>query len=257
VIGSNNITASVFGFAGGMDCHLTPSTRVGFALAGGGTNWDLANALGVGRSDALQLGGYGISWFGSAYTAGALSFSNYWFSTNRSALGDQLTASFIEQSYGARFEGGYRYGVMPTLSVIPYGAVQVQNLHTPAYSERDRSGGGFGLSYAARNATDVRTELGARVDVPTVLAGTPLVLYGRAAWAQDFVGNPESSAAFEALPGASFTISGAPIPHDTALTSVGARLYLSGNWSLAATFNGDFAQGSQTYSGNSKLRYAW
>ena len=35
--GSNNVTASTFGFAGGMDYHVTPNTVVGFALAGGGT----------------------------------------------------------------------------------------------------------------------------------------------------------------------------------------------------------------------------
>ena len=89
-VGSNNVTASTFGFAGGMDYHVTPYTVSGFALAGAGTNWGLANALGTGRSDALQAGAYGISWFGPAYVAGALSFSNHWFTTNRSALGDQL-----------------------------------------------------------------------------------------------------------------------------------------------------------------------
>jgi uncharacterized protein with beta-barrel porin domain len=257
VVGSNNITASALGFAGGMDYHVTPSTLLGFALAGGGTNWGLANALGTGRSDALQVGGYGISWFGPTYMAGALSFSNHWFSTNRSALGDQLTANFIGQSYGARFEGGYRYGVLPTLGVTPYGAVQAQNYHMPAYSESDLTGGGFGLAYAATNSADVRTELGARVDAPTLLYDNPLMLYGRVAWAHDFVSNPALSASFETLSGGSFTVYGAPIPHDTALTSVGAQLLLSANWSLTGTFNGDFAPGSQTYSGNGKLRYTW
>jgi hypothetical protein len=68
--GSNNVTAQTFGFAAGMDYHVTPSTIVGFALAGGGTSWGLANALGSGRSDALQAGVYGISSFGPAYVAG-------------------------------------------------------------------------------------------------------------------------------------------------------------------------------------------
>ena len=127
VAGSNDVTASAFGFAGGIDYHLRPSTLVGFALAGGGTDWGLANALGTGRSNALQIGGYGVSWFGPAYMAGALSFSNHWFTTNRFALGDRLAANFIGQSYGARFESGYRYDVAPTLGVTPYGAIQVQN----------------------------------------------------------------------------------------------------------------------------------
>ena len=73
-----------------MDYHLTPYTVVGFALAGGGTNWGLANALGSGRSDAFKSAPMASAWFGSAYLAGALSFSNHWFTTNRSALGDRI-----------------------------------------------------------------------------------------------------------------------------------------------------------------------
>jgi outer membrane autotransporter protein len=258
-VGSNDVTADAFGFAGGMDYHLSPSATAGFALAGGGTNWGLANALGSGRSDAFQAGGYGINWFGAAYLAGALSFSNHWFTTDRSVLGDQLSANFNGQSYGARIEGGYRYAVLPTLGATPYGAVQFQDIHTPAYSESqsDLSSGGFGLAVNAMNATDVRTELGARFDAPTLVDGRPLVLYGRVAWAHDFGSNPALSAGFQTLPGTNFTVFGAPILHDSALTTAGARLFLSANWSLTAKFDGEFASGSQTYAGSGTLRYTW
>ena len=258
-VGSNNVTANAFGFAGGMDYHLSPTTVVGFALAGAGTNWGLANALGTGRSDAVQAGVYGISWFGPAYVAGALSFSNHWFTTTRSALGDQLTANFDGESYGARIEGGYRYAVLPVFGVTPYGAVQFQDFHTPAYSENqsDLTSGGFGLSYNAMNATDVRTELGSRFDAPTLVYGKPLVVYGRVAWAHDFVSNPALSAVFQTLPGTNFTVFGAPIPHDSALTTAGAQLFLSANWSLIAKFDSEFASGSQTYAGSGTLRYTW
>ena len=257
VVGSNNVTANTFGFAGGMDYHLSPSTVVGFALAGAGTNWGLANALGSGRSDAFQAGGYGVSWLGPAYVAGALAFSNHWFTTNRSALGDALTANFTGQSFGARLEGGYRYAALPAFGITPYGAVQAQAFHTPAYTESDASGGGFGLSYAATNATDVRTELGSRFDDPTLIYGKPLILFGRAAWAHDFVGNPALSATFQALPGGTFTVNGAPIPHDSALTTAGAQLFLTPQWTLLAKFEGEFALGSQTYAGTGTLRYTW
>jgi outer membrane autotransporter protein len=203
----------------------------------------------------------GISWFGPAYLAGALAFSNHWsnhwFTTNRSALGDALTANFVGQDYGARLEGGYRYGVLPAFAVTPYGAVQFQDFHTPAYSETDTTGGGFGLSYNAMNATDVRTELGTRFDDPTLIFNKPLVLFGRLAWAHDFVGNPALSPAFQALPGSAFTVNGAPIPHDSALTTAGAKLYLASNWMLLAKFEGEFARGSQTYAGTGTLRYTW
>jgi uncharacterized protein with beta-barrel porin domain len=256
-VGSNNVTTDIFGFAAGMDYNFTPDLLAGFALAGAGTNWGLVNGLGTGRSDAFQVGARVISWFGPAYVKAALAFTNNWFTTNRSALGDQLTANFDGQSYGGRIEGGYRYFLLPALGVAPYGALQAQDFHTPAHSEADATTGGFGLNYAAMNATDVRTELGARFDDPTLLYGKPLILFGRLAWAHDFVNNPALSAGFQALPGASFTVNGAPIPHDSALTTAGAELFFSARWSLLAKFDGEFGNGSQTYAGSGALRYTW
>jgi fibronectin-binding autotransporter adhesin len=256
-VGSSSINASTYGVAGGMDYRVSPYTLLGFAMAGGGTGWDLANGLGSGYSQALQVGTYAISWFGPAYLSGALSFTNNWFTTNRAALGDELTANFSGQSYGARLEGGYRVPVWSTLGVTPYGALLAQDFSTPNYSETDKSGGGFGLSYAAMNATDLRTELGARFDDPTLLDGRPLILFSRLAWAHDFVSNPALTAAFEGLPGASFNVFGAPLPHDSAITSAGAQYFLASNWSLIASFTGNFASGYQTYGGTGTLRYTW
>jgi autotransporter-associated beta strand protein len=255
-VGSNNVTASTYGGAAGMDYHFTPDTVAGFALAGAGTNWNLVNGLGNGRSDAFQAGVYGMSWFGAAYLAGAFDFSNHWFSTSRGVLSEQLTASFIGQSYGGRLEGGCRWLVLPAVGITPYGAVQAQSFHTPGYSETNPAGG-FGLAYAAQNASDVRTELGARFDDPTLVYGKPLILFGRVAWAHDFVDNPTLSAAFETLPGAGFTVFGARIAHDSALTSAGAKLFLSPSWMVMAKFDGEFASKSETYAGTGTLRYTW
>ena len=44
-----------------MTYHVTPATSYGFALAGGGTNWNLSGGLGGGRSDAFQAGVYGTT----------------------------------------------------------------------------------------------------------------------------------------------------------------------------------------------------
>jgi uncharacterized protein with beta-barrel porin domain len=261
VTGSNDVTAQTYGFAAGMDYHVSPETLYGFALAGGGTNWGLAQGLGGGRSDAFQAGVYGKSFFGPSYVAGALAFANNWFTTNRiAALGDQLDARFSGQSYGGRLETGYRYG-MPTtgamIGITPYAAVQVQDFHTPRYSETDVTGGGFGLSYNAMTAPDTRSELGARFDDLQALNGMPVFLRARAAWAHDWVSNPALDAAFQALPGASFIVNGAGPPKNSALASAGAELHMTKNWSLAAKFDGEFASGSQTYAGTGTLRYTW
>ena len=225
VVGSNNVTATDYGYAAGMTYHVTPATDYGFALGGGGTNWNLAQGLGGGRSDSFEAGLYGTTRWGPAYLSGALAFANHWFDTNRIALGDSLTAKFDGQSYGARAEAGYRYGLPFTggaiVGVTPYAALQAQAFHTPGYSETDLSGGGFGLTYNAVNSTDTRSELGARFDNLTVLDGMPLVLRGRLAWAHDWVSNPSLGAVFQALPGSNFTVNGAAPPANSALTTAG------------------------------------
>ena len=257
VVGSNTFTANTFGFAAGMDYHAAPDTILGFALAGGGTNWTLAQALGGGRSDAFQAGVYGTKYFGPAYLAGSLAFANNWMTTNRTALGDQLTASFNAQTFGGRVEAGYRYAVQPAIGVTPYGALQAQSFHTPNYTETDLTGGGLGLNFAAMNATDTRGELGARFDGLTTLNGLPLILRSRLAWAHDWVSNPALTAVFQALPGGSFVVNGAALPANSALASVGAELKINPHVSLLGKFDGEFAANSQTYAGTGTLRYTW
>jgi len=259
-IGSNNVTATDYGFAAGMDYHVTPSSLYGFALAGAGTNWNLAQGLGTGRSDAFQAGVYGKSYWGSAYVAAALAFTNNWFSTARTALGDDLTARFAGQSYGGRLETGYRYGLPMGGSVVgatPYAAIQTQWFHTPTYNETDLSGGGLGLTYNAMTANDTRSELGARFDDPTLLNGMPLILRARFAWAHDWVSNPSLDAVFQSLPGSSFVVNGATPPKDSALASAGAQYFFSPAWSFTTKFDAEFAASSQTYGGSGTLRYTW
>ena len=260
-VGSNNVATSTYGYAAGLDYHYSPDTALGFSLAGGGAHWNLANALGAGRSDALLAGVYGVTHDGRWYVGGALAFANNWFTTDRTAFaGDQLRASFQGQSYAARLEGGYRFA-MPldrsAIGVTPYAAIQTQNFHTPANSEADLTGGGFGLSYNAMNGSDTRSELGGRFDDLTALNNLPLVLRAKLAWAHDWMGNPALNASFESLPGAAFTVEGGPIPHDSALTSVGAQLFLAPSWSLTAKFDGEFASGSQLYADTGTLRHTW
>jgi hypothetical protein len=256
-VGSNDVSARAFGLAAGMDYHLSPDTVVGFSLAGGGTNWSLANGLGGGSGDAAQAGVYGVTHAGPAYLAAALAFANHWMTTDRFAAGDQLRANFDAQSYGGRAEAGYRFAVFPTLGVTPYLAAQVQDFHTPNYSETDLTGGGFGLAYGAMNATDARSEIGARLDDPTLLGGMPLILRSRVAWAHNWVSNPALSAAFSELPGASFVVNGAPVPQNSALVSAGAELFLNASLSINAKFDGEFANGSRTYAASGRLRYSW
>jgi uncharacterized protein with beta-barrel porin domain len=258
VLGSHDLSANTAGFAGGLDYHLSHDSVVGFALAGGGTNWSLSQGLGGGKSDAFQAGLYGATRSGAAYLAAAFAYTNHWMSTDRFAFaGDHLTASFNAQSFGGRVESGYRFATFYG-GVTPYAAIQAQNFHTPSYAETDTNGGGFALAYNSRSATDTRSELGARFDrLIAFYPGAALSLRARLAWAHDWVSNPSLAAVFQTLPGASFIVNGAIPAKDSALASAGAEYRLANGVSLLAKFDGEFANHSSTYAGTGTLRYAW
>jgi outer membrane autotransporter protein len=259
VAGASNVTARAGGFAAGMDYRLTPDAVAGFALAGGGTSWGLAQELGGGKSDALQVGVYGKTRSGPAYLAASLAFTNHWMSIDRFAFaGDHLTASFNARSYGGRVEAGYHLAATPMVAVTPYAAIQTQSFHTPSYSETDLSAGGFGLSYNARNTTDTRGELGASLShLDELHNGMLLMLRACAAWAHDWANDPALSATFQALPGASFMVNGAAPAQNSVLASAGAELRVTPALALAAKFDGELAHNAQSYSGTGTLRYVW
>ncbi|HLH88180.1 MAG TPA: autotransporter outer membrane beta-barrel domain-containing protein [Xanthobacteraceae bacterium] len=182
------------------------------------------------------------------------------FTTDRMALGDQLHATFQGQSCAARVEVGYRFALSVAahpIGIAPYAALQAQKFRTPAYQEADLTGGGLGLSYAAMNGADTRSELGGRFDKRTTIDAMPLMLRARLAWAHDWANSPGLNASFESLAGASFTVFGAPVPHHSTLTSVSAQLFFTPRWSLLAKFDGEFAHDSEGYAGTGTLRFTW
>jgi autotransporter-associated beta strand protein len=258
VVGSHDLSARTAGGTAGLDYHLSRDSVVGFALAGGGTDWSLAQGLGGGKSDAFQAGAYGATRWGPAYLAAAFAFTNHWMSTDQFAFaGDHLSASFNAQSFGGRLEGGYRFATIYG-GLTPYAAIQAQNFRTPGYSETDLTNGGFALSYNSRTATDTRSELGARFDNQMRLNPyRVLALRARLAWAHDWISDPTLAAVFQTLPGASFIVNGATPAKNSALTSAGAELRLANGVSLLAKFDGEFASHSSTYAGTSIVRYTW
>jgi outer membrane autotransporter protein len=258
VVGSHDLSAQAGGVAAGLDYHVSRDIVVGAALAGGATNWGLAQGLGGGKSDALQAGVYAAARSGAAYVAASLAFTNHWMSTDRtSAFGDHLGASFNAESVGGRIEGGYRFAT-PVGGITPYGALQAQSFHTPTYSETDLTAGGFGLNYNSRTASDTRSELGGRFDhVAWVDPTAELTLRGRLAWAHDWISDPSLTAVFQALPGASFVVNGATPVRDSALASAGAELHLANGVTLLGQFDGEFAGRSETYAGTGTLRVNW
>ena len=264
VLGSHDSTANVGGLAAGADYHFSRDSLAGFSLAGGETSWNLSNGLGNGRSDAFFVGVYGQHRQGAAYVSGALTYANYWMTTGRTvtvAGTDTLQANFNAQSAGGRLEGGYRFATPWMVNITPIAAVQVQSFHTPAYGEVAVGGSSsqFALNFAARDATDIRTELGTRADKTWQLAdASSLNLFGKATWAHDAVSDPSLSANFIGLtPIASFVVNGATPSHDLAVLSSGAEWRPVSGLSLMAKFDGEFSGRTTTYAGTGRIRYTW
>jgi autotransporter-associated beta strand protein len=265
-VGSSDLSAHSYGVGGGFDYRWNADTVTGVAIAGGNTSWSVAQSLGTGRSDVFEGGVYGSTHFGSVYLAGAASAANHWMATDRNAFAsDHLQSKFNAQNYGGRVEAGWRY-VLPWITATPYVAGTAQRYSTPTYSETDMIGGGFGLQYASSSATEIRGEVGARLDSRfDVSSDATLILRGRGAYAYQMVNNPALLATFQAalaagaLPGSAvgFTVNGAVLPKNLALASAGAELHFASNWSVAADFRGEFGSGSMFYSGTGSVKYGW
>ena len=260
--GTHGLTANFYGFAGGLDYRFDPDFVAGFAVGGGGTGWSVSDGLGSGHSDAFQAGLYTKANVGSVYFAAALAFANQWKTTDRAVFtGENLRATFGTQSYGARFESGYRYA-LGWMTVTPYFAAQAQAFYTPGYSETDLSNGAlgqFGLSYSAATLTDVSSEVGARFkSVQGLDGGMQLVIRARTAWKHDWTNGPALTAAFQAplLP-TSFIVTGAAVPHDSALVSASADLHVTASFAVGAKFDSTLALAAQTYAGAATARYSW
>ncbi|WP_249129192.1 autotransporter outer membrane beta-barrel domain-containing protein [Bradyrhizobium japonicum] len=259
-VGSQDLSASVWGGAAGADYRISVDTLVGFALGGGGLSYSLANAMGSGSADLFQAGAYGRHNFGPAYISAALAYGWHDVTTNRTvalAGADQLQGRFKADTFSARFEGGYRFAT-PLVGITPYAAAQVTNFNLPNYSELSLNGGGlFALNYAAQSVTDTRSEFGLRADKAYAMQNGVLTLRGRAAWAHDYNPSRAVTALFQTLPGTSFVVNGARVDADSALVSASAEMKWLGGFSVAGTFDGEFSGNVTSYSGKGVLRYAW
>ncbi|MGM4932712.1 autotransporter outer membrane beta-barrel domain-containing protein [Tardiphaga sp. 619_E2_N8_5] len=259
VVGSNHTRSSIGGVAVGADYWFSPNTLAGFSLAGGGTNFSVANG-GSGRSDLFQAGAFVRHTDGSAYITAAAAYGWQDITTDRVVGGDRLRAQFNANSYSGRIEGGNRY-LTPWLGGVgltPYAAAQVTALDLPSYAET--AGGGpntVALAYAGKTVTSTRSELGLRTDKSFTVTDAILTLRGRVAWAHDFITDRSASATFQTLPGASFVVNGAAQARDAALTTASAEMKWTNGWAVAGTFEGEFSDVTRSYAGKGAVRYAW
>lgn len=258
-LGSNSTTSRIAGGAVGFDYRFAPATVAGFALAGGGTSFSVANG-GSGRSDLFQAGAFVRHTVGPAYFNAAIAYGWQDVTTDRTVTVaglDQLRARFNANAFSGRIEDGYRLAT-PWMGVTPYAAAQFTTFALPAYAEQAVVGANtFALAYNAKSVTASRSEIGLRTDRSWGLRDSIVTLRGRFAWAHDYNSDRTVGATFQTLPGASFVVNGAVQAADKALTSATAEIKWLNGFGLAATFDGEFSGATRSYAGKGVARYSW
>jgi uncharacterized protein with beta-barrel porin domain len=265
--GISSDSGSGGGAAMGVDYRATPYTTVGFAVAVGDMNYALSGNLGSGSENMFQSAVYSMTRVNAAYVAAVLAFAWDRASTDRVVTvsgTDDLTADFSAYDFAGRIEGGYRFAIpgvyaLPGFGITPYAAFQMQAFLTPSYNEVAASGSPtFALSYDAQTTTTYQTELGAWFDTTIALGNdASLSLWNRTAWAYDNWSGANLTAAFQSVPGSTFSVIGATPAGDSVLVSAGAAIFLKNGISLAANFSAELSQGWQSYSGTAWLRYTF
>jgi uncharacterized protein with beta-barrel porin domain len=142
--------------------------------------------------------------------------------------------------------------------LTPYAAIGVQAFVTPNYSEQPGSSI-FALSYHDRTVVSTRTQLGFRVDQVVAMddGAATLRLRARAAWVHDISPGPRLSAAFQAVPGSTFTIEGASSARNALLLSAGPEVSFTNGLSIAAALDSELARSSHAFGGRGQLRLTW
>jgi hypothetical protein len=258
----NGSSARSYATAVGADYSLSPQTRLGFALAGGGTGF--ANSFSSGRSDLFQAGSFVRHSIGAAYVATALAYGWQAITSDRQAAqagNDQLNAAVNANAYSSRIESGYRIAT-PWLGITPYVAGQVTMFRLAAYTSQSAYAADPSQPAASSNSfTDGRSELGLRTSTTFVLAGGLFDLRGRFAWAHDFSATQSMPAVFQAISGQGygqgFVIGTTALAPNSALTGVALELRGMNGWSASANFDSELSSVVRAYTGKAIVRYAW
>jgi hypothetical protein len=256
VAGTVDRSSAAYGLSFGFERVVNSESMFGLALSGGGTNFDLDDSLGSGRSAMVQAAVYGRLSSSQAYVTAAAAYGAHAYTTDRGfsfAGADRFSASFLTQDVAGQLEVGYALDWL-----TPYAGVRVQYIATPAYSEKTTAGAStFALDYAAHNLLTARTEIGLRAVSVVEMEASRLTLSSRAAWMHSFSVDRAVTASFQALPGSSFKVAGAEAAADAVLLSLGADLALRDGLALGLSVDSNLSRTAQSYSGAAHLAYSW
>ncbi len=255
-VGSANRTQDGAHLAVGADILLAPGTVAGVAVAGGRARASLSGGLGKVESDVFQAAFYGRTRIGPLSLGAAIGYARLDNDVQRAVpvLGNALTASYASTVWSGRLQASAQLLSWNGFSLSPLAALQAAQVRSPAFVERAGPGGNAGaLSVAGRNDRTSRSELGVQLDGQASLGAVPVTGFVRASWAHYFERDASLTAGLIALPGASFSASGARPDRNAALLAAGLDAKLSARVSLGLRLDSELSASTRSLGGTARL----
>ncbi|MGZ3386644.1 MAG: ice-binding family protein [Isosphaeraceae bacterium] len=254
--GTANLDSNIGGAAIGLDYQINHTALVG--IAGGYTkSWLSVDQMNTdGTVQGAHVGLYGIKTFGPLYLAGTAEYTRFDNQTQRTIdwiVDERANASFNSDSFGGRFEAGWRMEFGRDY-VTPFAGVDGFNLRSGNFAEKSRGANGdagiLGLAFDSESVSSLESSVGVQFDTQIPLANDRLLTpFVRAAWVHEFDPDRVVGASLILSPAAALTLNGASAAEDAARVDAGLKLDLSERIALFGYFEGEFARREQAYAG--------
>ena len=114
------------------------------------------------------------------------------------------------------------------------------------------------MTFDSTSQKSVTSSVGVQLDTRIALSnGETLTPFARVAWVHEFDSERSIDGFLTTSPGLTFTSYGAAAAEDLVKVNAGFSLDLTGGVGVFASFDGEFSDHSQSYTGNGGIRIAW
>lgn len=259
--GNARLSSDTGGGVIGLDYPVTGSIRLGVAGGYSSSTETIAARTTNGMVNAAHAALYGVGHVtDQLYVAGTLNYAHFDVTTGRFVTGlgptARETAKSSDDEYLGRIETGYRFGTRP-VDITPLAGFQAARLHADGFTETGSNGASAGLDVRGRDVDSDKSFVGLQFDGHTLLAADVVTPFARVTWEHEFHRDRGLDAAFVAVPGSDFTVSGPSAAEDAARVNAGLKVAVTGHVELSASFDGAFSGRSDSYGGNGGLKISW
>ncbi|HUG57588.1 MAG TPA: autotransporter domain-containing protein [Candidimonas sp.] len=187
---------------------------------------------------------------GTAYAWHNLNTERY---ATVSKSSQKLTADYGANTTQLFTELGYAIPLSERVTVEPFAGLAWSRLRTRGFSE---SGGSAALSGQPGSDAQTNTTLGLRAQTGFTLGQAVGQLRATLGWRHAFGDvTPQSTQAFQG--GQAFTVAGAPIARDAALTELGIDIAVARHATLGLSYSGQFGGGNREQTGSLNVRWRY